>query len=248
MPYGNLHYNHGNITMNYRALIALFMLFTPSILTQAQNNILLATHEQEPLTYSSPKGEPLGIAMEPVLKTLRAMNWQAAIEFMPWLRAQELTRSGRVDGFFAASQNEAREGYAVRSEIIAWQRINWYLPRESPLDPEGELFKRTARVCSYLGANMQRWLETEKYLTAEPPADPDQLFLMVLAGRIDGCLANSYNFDNFIARHPELQERFKVVPQSSNALYVYFSRRFIALNPGFLQEFNEGVAQYRQEP
>ena len=195
------------------------MMAASAVAPQAQTRVVLATHEQEPLTYESPKGEPLGIAMEPVLKALGAMNRQAAIEFMPWLRAQELTRSGRVDGFFADSKNEDREAYGVRSEAIAWQTINWYLPRGSSLDPESDEFRENTRVCSYLGANMQAWLEAEGYKTAEPPADPDQLFFMVLAGRVDACLANSYNFDNFIGRHPELRERFTIVTQSSNPSY-----------------------------
>lgn len=210
----------------------------------AQNKIVLNTHDQAPLSYPDEKGELTGTAVLPVLYALNRMGWQHEFSVLPWIRAQQLVQQGRADGFFAASSNAERDTYAVRSAPIAYQVSNWYLLKENPLNPDSPEFKARARVGSYQGANMLKWLKDNAYnVTGEPP-EPDKLFLMLISARFDACLANDYNYANFIRRNPVFQGSFRSVMHQSTALHVYFSKSFLEKHPGFLAEFNRHVTEY----
>lgn len=225
-------------------LIAAIMLTVLPV--YSQNVIRLNTHIQAPLTFIGEYDQLEGTAMQPVLHALKEMGWQAEISFLPWVRAQLMVENNEADGFFAASRNADRDGYAVRSLPIATQTINWYLTVDSRFDPAAVDFPKQARFGGYLGANMLTWLLDNGYNVSAQPAHPDQLFLMLLYGRIDACLANNNNYENFIIAYPQYEGLFRIVNQSSNELYIYFSRKFIAQNPDFLEIFNRNAARYRQ--
>ncbi|MBU0935104.1 MAG: transporter substrate-binding domain-containing protein [Spirochaetes bacterium] len=211
-----------------------------------QNLIRLNTHIQAPLTFLGEYDQPEGTAMQPVLHALKEMGWQAKISFLPWARAQLMVENNEADGFFAASRNADRDRYAVRSLPIATQTINWYLPADSRFDPAASDFPKQARFGGYIGANMLSWLLDNGYNVSAQPTHPDQLFLMLLYGRIDACLANNNNYENFISAYPQYEGLFRIVNQSSNELYIYFSHNFIDQNPDFLDTFNRNIARYRQ--
>lgn len=224
-----------------RIFILLITLCAASV-TWAQNKIILNTHEQAPLTYLNEENVLAGTAVKPVTYALNKMGWSYEFQVMPWTRAQRMVEIGQVDGFFAGSKNPERDSYAVNSAPIAFQVINWYLLRTNPLDPNSKDFKQKATVGGYLGANMLKWLKANDYNVKGEPPDADKLFLMLNTGRFDACLANEYNYKNFIIKHKELENRFRWVLQQKNELYVYFSKSFIAKNPNFLAEFNKHVS------
>jgi len=212
----------------------------------AQQTITLTTHIQPPLTWLTPEGEPTGDAMKPVLYALNKMNIHAEIRFEPWTRAQLMVKNGEAAGFFAGSRNADRDAYAVRSAPIADQTINWYLLKETLLDPSDTGFKARATVGGYTGAAMLQWLQDNGYNVTGKPNHPDQLFLMLINKRFDACLANTNNYNNFLAAYPQYTDRIRVVEQTRNDLFVYFSPRYIEQNPDFLTEFNSHIQEYRK--
>jgi polar amino acid transport system substrate-binding protein len=210
----------------------------------AKNKIILNTHEQPPLSFLDESMSPDGTAIKPLIYSLRKMGWDYEIRFFPWARAQWLIKNNDGDGFFAASQNPERDNEAVRSAAITSQTRNWYLLKKNMLDPNAPDFKHKATVGSYLGANMLKWLKSQNYhVTGEPP-HPDQLFLMLKNGRFDACLANDYNYNNFIKKNPDMEGVFRSVLQQSEPLFIYFSKKFIEKNPDFLTTFNRHLADY----
>ncbi len=227
-----------------KAIAVLLVTLTISSI-HGQEIIRLNTHIQAPLTYLDGNDQPEGTAMRPVLRALREMGWEVEINFLPWARAQLLVKDGQSDGFFAASRNTERDNYAVRSGTIATQTINWYLLSDSEFDPHAGDFRQNARIGGYIGANMLAWLLENGYNVTGQPSHPDQLFLMLLFDRLDACLANNNNFENFLEAYPQYRGRFRVVNQTSNELYIYFSRNFISKNPGFLETFNKSIADNR---
>ena len=227
-----------------RIVFAVILFLFCSMDSFSRNKVILTTHSQPPLTYLNENGVLDGVAVKPVVYALKRMGWGYEFRILPWARAQVLAKSGEADGFFAASKNSERDEFAAASEPVTTQRWNWYLLKESTFDPRSPDFKEKAKVGGYIGSNMLKWLKDNNFNIAGEPVVPDQLFFMLDVKRFDACLANSYNYDNFIKNNKQYKDKFKFFTEQSNSLYVYFSKKFIQKNPEFLPQFNRYVKEY----
>ncbi len=204
----------------------------------AAPGLVLATHELPP--YSSlAEGEPTGIAVRVVQCVTARMKVPLRITFLPWARAQVEAKSGRVDGFFAASRSAERDAYATLTDTIAPQEWRWYFlaKREGEIDPSSDAFKQSAKVSSFRGANMQSWLEDNGYRAQSPPVNSATLLRMLARERLDAVLANHLVMEELLARqgpHPAVRS----VLLQDRPLGVYLTHRFTAQHPGFVVRFN----------
>ena len=196
----------------------------------SQEKVLLTTHSQPPLSYINENGIIDGIAVKPIVYALKKMGRDYEFRILPWARAQAMAKSGEADGFFAGSKNRERDESAIASAPITKQVWNWYLLKDNEYVPKSSIFKKKAKVGGYIGSNMLKWLEDNNYNIAGKPIDPDQLFFMLDAKRFDACLANSYNYENFLKNNKQYKGKFKFSTEQSNLLYVYFSKKFIKDN------------------
>lgn len=205
----------------------------------------LSTHELPPYS-SQAQGTPSGIAVEAVRCAARRLRLNLALEFVPWSRAQKHAQDGDSDGFFAASQSEARDAYALRSVVIAPQEWRWFYLRSSPLPPEHRDFKARARVSSFLGANMQVWLEEQGYGRQQPPRESDTLLRMLMAKRLDAILANHLVMAQLLQNHPRRDEVQSLLVQTK-PLSVYLTHRYLATQaPDFMDRFNAALSACRR--
>ena len=204
--------------------------------------VVLATHDLPPYGSFQANGTFKGIAADRVECALKLMDVELVLHVRPWNRAQFEVKRGIADGFFAGSKNDERERYAVRSTEIADQKWQWYLLRGSHWDVTSSDFHSNAKVSSFLGANMQKWLIDNNYNITSKPTDTKGLAEMLLRERLDAALANNYVMDqvlesmgagNSVQRHV----------LKSKPLYVYFSKDFIAENATFLDLFNSSISQ-----
>ncbi len=218
------------------------LLFTISSVA-AERHIILTSQDLSPLGCYDKNGTYDGIAVRVVRHALEKMDVAYEILVYPWARAQVEVKAGRADAFFAGSKNAERESYAVMSAIIADQKWVWYQLMENPRNPADPDFKEKAAVGSYVGANMLDWLKQNNYNVKAEPGDTEALFKMLLLKRVDAILANNYVAEEIIAQK-NLAGRLKSTVQQEQPLGVYFSKTFLAKNPGFLEEFNAGVADY----
>jgi len=90
---------------------------------------------------------------------------------------------------------------------------------------------------------MLDWLKENGYNVKAEPPDTEALFKMLLYKRVDAILANNFVAEEIIKKE-NLAGRLKSAIQQDQPLGVYFSKAFLAKNPGFLDEFNAGVADY----
>lgn len=215
----------------------------------SEHRLKLSTHELPP--YSSQlAGSPGGIAVTVVRCAARRMNLALEIEFVPWARAQLHAQEGLSDGFFAASQSDARDAYAQLSEVIAPQQWRWYFRVDARLRPGSSEFRRAARVTSFLGANMMDWLIAQGYRTETAPTDTAALLRMLQQGRVDAVLANQLVMEHLLATRSDgtsLQSQLAL----DKPLGVYLTRRFLAQRPpDFMTRFNAAVLACRpaEEP
>lgn len=173
-------------------------------------------------------------------------NHSLEIIITPWKRAQSMVRHNTAEGFFAASHNLDRDRYAVMSEIIAEQKWTWYLLKKNLLDPTSNSFKQSGVVTSFLGANMQKWLLQNDFQTINnPPQDNHKLLSFLLSGRVDAILANDQVMNSLINDFGH-QEKVRSVLNRNKPLGVYFSKAFLATQPGFLAQFDQAVLSCKQ--
>ena len=122
--------------MRLPSLLMTLILLSPPALA---GTLTLATHELYPYGYHDSAQAFRGYAVD-------RCNRELNLLVVPWARAQELTKSDAVDGFFAGSRNEEREALYVASDVLAPQTWIWYLLKDTPLDPDSPDFKHKARV------------------------------------------------------------------------------------------------------
>ncbi len=206
------------------------------------SQVTLTTHNLPPYGSFFPDNTFRGKAADVVSCALDDMNVALDLKVQPWRRAQVEVEQGRADGFFAGSQNARRDDYATKSVIIADQKWQWYLLKESNWSPDQEQFRTEATVSSFLGANMQKWLVENNYNVAATPPNTEALATMLLAGRIDAALANNYVMDGILS-DKGLSYRVKNFELKNKPLYVYFSNDFVAAYPAFLPQFNHHAQQ-----
>jgi polar amino acid transport system substrate-binding protein len=228
-------------------VLLLFSVFYVTILsdvvTLKQKKIILTSQNLSPLGFYDEKGNYDGIAVKVVKYALEKMNVKYEINIYPWARAQMLVKTGEADGFFAGSKNAEREEYAVMSSIIAEQNWVWYQLKNNPLNPKDLSFKKNAKVGAYIGANMLDWLNEKKYNVTAKPRDTESLFKMLMAKRVDAILAN-HLVANEIIKNEGIAEELKSTVEKEHPLGVYFSKKFLEKNPGFIESFNYYIKEY----
>lgn len=232
--------------MKYLAVlyIAFILLLPNSAHAQRPDEVTLSTHNLCPYGCYNDIDFFDGYAVRVVRYAFNRMEIPLKIKVVPWSRAQYMAETGLSDGFFAASRNADRDSTGVMSTPVAEQKWTWYLLNNSPLDPAADDFKQAATVSSFHGANMLKWLQENGYNVFAPPTDTEALARMLLANRFDAILANNLVMDEII-RRDGLKSKLKSHTLKNKPLGVYFSNRFVKENPGFVDEFNKFVLEYR---
>ncbi|WNJ97696.1 transporter substrate-binding domain-containing protein [Vibrio ruber] len=186
-----------------------------------------------------------GTAVTVVKNILEKMDVPYEIKVYPWERAQVMVQAGAAQGFFLASKNSKRDAYATFSEAIFPQKWNWYLLRNNPLNPNDESFKENACILVRFGSNMQHWLHANHYKAVGSFKNTDALLKALLAKRCDAMLANELAINNYLQKESLPPEIFKIYPNLNKPLGVYWSNKYLAENPEFLERFNRFVKQYK---
>lgn len=219
------------------AICVLALFVNPTIVYSAEK-IVLTTQVWAP--YQTYENKLLGgFAVHVVQCVLEKMNQPYEIKVYPWKRAQKMVENGEAQGFFSASQNHVRDEYATISETIAAQKWNWYLLKESSFTPSDISFKKEAKVSAMLGSNMLTWLTKNEYRVMCKPVDTEKLLETLLMKRHDAVLANELVAEKTLAKMNLSSDRFKIYLNKDKPLGVYWSKKFLSTNPGFLEQFNK---------
>ena len=211
-----------------------------SINTQAAYQALqIMTDERPPFEYIGDNGELLGIAVERVRCALDKIDVQYTIKVVLWARAQQMVKSGQTHGFFAASRNNGRDQYATLSDVVVEQYWNWYLSNDVAIAPNSEEFKKTITVSSWLGSNSLKWLTKQGYQVSQPSKSNTQLVKRLINSRVQGVYASNVVFEKAMADLGETLKKVKVVQGAYKPMGVYFSKKYLEDNSGFMQLFNQ---------
>ena len=203
--------------------------------------VSLTTHYLPPYSIPVEGAAPSGIAVDTVQCAAKALAIPVDIGFFPWKRAQVMVQTDSADGYFAASQSEQRDAYAVLSATIAPQEWRWYLLKTSTLDPRDDAFKSKARTSSFHGANMRDWLIENGYNADESPSRTKNLLAMLLSGRVDAILANHLVMEQLLTETGKAGS-IKSFLALNKPLGIYFSKTFLSQQPpDYLARWNQAI-------
>ena len=230
-------------------MFILSIFFVTAIYSKEKKDIMIRinTQEWEPYNFKLEDGKVGGIATEIIEKVLNEMKVNYHIEIYPWARAQAMVESGESDAFYAASRNSKRDSYAVISDSISPQKWFWYLQEDSKFDPSDTYFLHNARVAALFGSNMFHFLETNGYKINGNAYSMDVLVKMLHTKKIDAILVNDTVAIEYFKNNKILYKKFKKVLFLDKPLGIYFSKKFLKENEGFLEEFNETLKKYTIE-
>ncbi|GAB58901.1 hypothetical protein [Rheinheimera nanhaiensis] len=156
---------------------------------------------------------------------------------MPWRRAKQEVKMGRIDGYFTAMPNNEIDSFARLSAPLFLE--NWYWFWRA--DGRGPGSDSALRYGAILGSHQADWFMRQGIKADVEVGDISQLLQLLAIGRIDILLADLDDVKDAMTRlklNPEHfnQRFFRYVPLGS-----YFSRERLQQRPGFLRHFNAAV-------
>ena len=242
-----------NIVMKF-VFALVFIIFPLSSIAKQVATITLSTHNLCPYgcfnnsqyTGDANTSNFRGVAVDLVRCSLDKMKIPLELKVLPWKRAESAVKTGVIDGFFAASRNPVRDSFGVMSAPIADQKWQWFLLRNSKLDPSQHDFKDKAAVAGFIGSNMLYWLKQNGFNVVSQTVNTEGLFNILMRGRVDAIIANNYVMDQILTLNKAV-DRVKIVTVKSKPLGVYFSKFYIEENPLFIEKFNHNITICRRE-
>ncbi len=225
----------------------LLSLFLASINVCAEANMVVnlgSKVQWAPYHVDTPHGAD-GIAVRALACIMSRINQPFSIKKVPWKRAQEETRTGALNGFFSASKNEIRDGYATLSKVFLPQERIFYSLKSNinvPLkDYTLSYIHENILVSARYGSNALNSLKKGQYSIGSTPQTQNQLLSMLELGRVGAVLENSLVFPELVINRGSSMKNFHQVVQKTKNMGVYFGHLFLAKYPGFLDKFNGQV-------
>jgi len=223
----------------YQTKLHIISLLIPLFLSLSiyARKIIIATEESGRLT-------ELGL---PIVKcSMNKLNLNFKIIRVPWVRAQEKTRTGSYDGFFMASKTESRDKYAVQSDVFYSSSWVFVTKKGSGIKKVSKGFYDKSFVSNF-GSARYTWL-LNKHKKGEIKQniidvnEPVQVLRMLRTKRVDIGLLNKHNFNDSLLKLNMEKDKFNVFIAKEKRLGVYFSYRLLNEMPYFLKLFNESLS------
>lgn len=228
---------------NLRSLlfIAGFVLSVPLNANDQSVTLRLLTHDLKPYSYLNEAGVLTGNAVNMVHCAFERLQTDVEIEVVPWTRAQYMVQSDLAEGFFAASQQSARDEFAQLTHSIADQNWVWFWSGQSEVTLDQVISSKDLVRSSFHGANMQTWLETNDYqVLSFLPETTEQLIRMVITGRIEVGMANQSVLESILKRNSDFGFIEQVIAKEK-PLGIYIRNTWLAERPTFMSELNKAI-------
>ena len=231
----------------WRRLWSLCVVTTFAVLPVNAAEIQLLSTDYAPYFSSDlPKGGPL---TEIVVEAFAKVGHKVTIDFVPWARAMEQAKAGRVDGLHGAWHSVEREQWFIYSDPLPGNELVLFKRKGNP----PQEFTGFNDLQPYTIGVVRAYRNPEAFGTGElrtDEADSDSANLMKLAkGRIDLVLIERAVADFLLAteladHRPDLEAiepPVEILP-----LYVLLSRQ-IPEYAEWMDDFNRGLELLRNE-
>lgn len=187
---------------------------------QAQQKITIVTEDYPPFFGSTLKNN--GWSWDLVETALKRVNYEPTLEFLPWARAVEGTKTGLYDGLLGAFWTEERTEWSVFSVPFAEVRTGFFKHMDrSDITYTGNLQELTQfTIGSGRGYSYSPAFDSADFLNKVETTDTKQALQMLWRGRVDLVAGN------------ELVDKFTMISELEMLPdYQQISRRIVFLEP-----------------
>lgn len=173
------------------------------------------------------------------------LNQPYKIIMIDWNRAQERTKVGEFDGFYMGAQNDKRDHYAVFSEPFVYLKLLYVVTKKSGILPgDGDFYSR--RFSTDRGSGRATWLldQYSKGIIKKKITILDDIkfaIKMLVNNRVDVAAMNNKEWDQMIKELNLNIDDFNSFVFREIPTAIYFGKKFIAKNLGFLEKFNASM-------
>ncbi len=221
------------ISLPYVALLIALTSFYPSLhVWAAQDSVVLTMRTG---AKNAIKGKPF------IQCAMGHMAQSYEIKEIPWKRAQRMTESGQVDGFFMASKNDYRDTYATFSNPFLITRWYYVTGPASRIHPEQDDFANNVFIANS-GSDLHIWLN-KNYQKVLDAKTPEQVLKMTLIKRTDVALMNDSQLNRALNTLKLTMDDINTFTVKESKLGVYFGHIFLNKKPSFLQAFNISMSR-----
>lgn len=209
----------------------------------AYEKLLLAVPIFPPYTYIDDQQQLTGSGTEKVRQVLERMELNYSFRVVANHGvALDLLEKGLVDGFFLATQHSVRDEVGIMSHPVLYNRWTWFYLQDSLLTTANSNFRTQAKIGTLLNTNTYHWLVDNNYLIAAQASKASTLITMLINKRLDAVFLSADVFWHALAEDGIDPSLVKHTIQSTLPFSCYFSKAYLAENPGFLQHFDQLLA------
>ena len=221
----------------YYLVACILLLSSPIKADQFPDTIILATQVWPPYQQQD-NDTQTGYSINALKCVMNKMNQKFKVLFVPWGRAQNGVKSGVYDGFFAASQNQWRDQFAVLSNTFIEQQWRFYFNKDYLIPNDVNQWKQITVFGARLHSNTYRWLNSNNFKKVRQFPSIESLIKLLSNKRIDAIMENSLLFEEAARQSKIPLTEFQIRDNMQYDLGVYFGKSFLKHYPQFLDTFN----------
>ncbi len=209
-----------------------------------------------PLIYRGTDGKPVGIFYEIMTAAFRRLDIPLKVELYPWARAQRIVADGEADGMVTIL-TDARKPFFLDSDPILLVCEHIFVNRNNPRIKEIMSIRslkeiRPFKLVETIGSGWAKENLQGFNITWVP--DMDSAFNMLIKGRVDIFLANSFTGAAFIKKKikagKSFSEGYKSIITNPYPLKTIAFRLLVRNDSPFakvLDDFNDTIHQMQMD-
>ncbi len=206
---------------------------------QAYDPMVLGVPNFKPYTYQE-KNNIIGSAIEPVSRALQNSGVDFEIRlYGNYSLLLKALRRNEIQGFFLASQNRARDKYAVFSKPITFNNWTWFVLKGSAAKVSSHDFKLNGKVATIAKTNTFRWLTRSGYQVVS--SSIDDLPNLLINKKVDAVFAAQAVFETRIRSLAIYPKTFVKTIENKKPFAIYISREYLENNEGMMEVLNENI-------
>ena len=209
-----------------------------------------------PLMYRGADGKPAGIFYEIITEAFRRLDIPLKVKVYPWVRAQKIVAYGKADGTVTVLTG-SRKQFFLDSDPILLVCEHIFVNRDNPRIKEIMSIRslkeiRPFKVVEVIGSGWTK--ENLKGFNITWVPDMDSAFNMLIKGRVDIFIANSFTGAAFIKKKIKegnsFSEGYKSIITNPYPLKTIAFRLLVRKDSPFakmIDDFNETIHQMQMD-
>ncbi len=237
-------------------LTALFLTSDPVNAGNATAFHWVDDEDYPPLIYRGTDGKPSGIFYEIMTEAFHRLNIPLKVELYPWVRAQKIVADGKADGMVTILTDERKalflgsDPVLLVCEHIFVNRNNPHIEEIMSIHSLKEI--QPFKIVEVIGAGWTK--ENLKGFNITWVPNMDSAFYMLIKGRVDIYIANSFTGSYFLKKKikegDSYSEGYKSIITNPYPLKTIAFRLLVRKDSPFawiLDDFNETIHQMQMD-